>query len=161
MPLINVKEFLDNQGIDYEIIFHRPAMTAQATATMAHILAQNLAKTVVVKIDGEMALAVVSASQRLDFGLLRTASRARTVTLASEGEFKDRFPECEPGAMPPFGNLYGMAVFVDEAVASHAQIVFNAGSHRELVRLAYADFDRLVAPTVTALAWAPFSARAA
>ena len=161
MPDTNVKEFLDNQGIDYEIILHRPAVTAEATATASHIPKGSLAKTVVVRVDGAFALAVVPASQRVDLQALRTATRASSVALASESEFQDKFPHCEPGAMPPFGNVYGMATFVDEEIAKQAQITFNAGCHTELVRVAYKDFARFVAPRVMTLALRPVLAKAA
>ena len=151
MACMNVKEFLDNQGIDYEIILHRRSDTAQATASAAHISANKLAKTVIIKLDGALHMAVVPASQRLDLGLLKAATGASSVALASEAEFQASFPGCEPGAMPPFGNLYGLPVWVDEEVAASPQVVFNAGTHTELVRLAYRDFVRVVAPHVVSL----------
>lgn len=158
MPCMNVKEFLDNQGIDYEIIFHRPSDTAQSTASASHIPAGQLAKTVIMMVDGDMHMAVVPASRRLDLAVLKKAAGAGSVALARETEFGDRFPGCEPGAMPPFGNLYGLPVWVDEEVASNPQIVFNAGSHTELVRLAYVDFARLVLPKVLVLTERPAKA---
>ena len=158
MPCMNVKEFLDNQGIDYEIIFHRPSDTAQATASASHIPVAQLAKTVITRVDGEMHMAVVPACRRLDLVMLKRAARAGSVVLAREAEFRDSFPGCEPGAMPPFGNLYGLPVWVDEEVAANPEIVFNAGSHTELVRLAYADFARLVSPKVLALTERPAKA---
>ncbi len=158
MPCMNVKEFLDNQGIDYEIIFHRAADTAQATASASHIPALQLAKTVITRVDGDMHMAVVPACRRLDLAALKKAAGAGSVALAHETEFRDRFPGCEPGAMPPFGNLYGLPVWVDEEVAANPQSVFNAGSHTELVRLAYADFARLVSPQVLPLTERPAKA---
>ena len=152
MPCMNVKEFLDNQGIDYEIILHRRSDTAQATASAAHVLASKLAKTVIVKVDGALHIAVVSANQRLDLALLKAATGGSSVALASEAEFQASFPGCEPGAMPPFGNVYGLPVWVDEEVAANPHIMFNAGTHTELVRLAYRDFVRVVAPHVVPLA---------
>ena len=152
MACMNVKEFLDNQGIDYEIILHRRSDTAHATASAAHVAASKLAKTVVVKVDGGLHMAVVPANQRLDLGLLKAATGASSVALASEAEFQASFPGCEPGAMPPFGNVYGLPVWVDEELAANPQIVFNAGTHTELVRLAYRDFARVVAPRVVSLA---------
>lgn len=158
MACMNVKEFLDNQGINYEIVPHRRSDTAQATASAAHIPASRLAKTLIVNVDGAMHMAVVPGYRRLDLALLKAASGASSVRLASEAEFLGRFPDCEPGAMPPFGNLYGLPVWVDEEVATRPEIVFNAGSHTELVRLAYTDFARLVAPRVMLLAERPAKA---
>ena len=148
MPVAKLKEFLDSHGVKYVVIQHSPAYTAQEVAQSAHVPGKDLAKTVIVKIDGQMAMAVVPASHRVDFELLREGTGAATVELAAEKEFADRFPSCEPGTMPPFGNLYGMDVFVAESLAEDEEIAFGAGSHGELVRLAYADFERLVRPTV-------------
>src|SRR5579864_4581127 len=152
MSLNRLKEFLDSRGIKYVAISHSVAYTAQGTAALAHIPGRELAKTVVTKIDGRFAMAVVPASRQVDLALLRAAARANTVELASEMEFKNKFPDCETGAMSPFGNLYDMAVFADESLLHDKEIAFNAGSHRELIRLAWEDFQRLVKPTVLKLA---------
>jgi len=152
MPLTKLKEFLDANHVKYVVISHSVAYTAQGIAALVHIPGKELAKTVVVKIDGSLAMAVVPASCHVDLALLKKTAGASSVQLATEGEFKDRFPDCETGAMPPFGNLYGMVVFADEALAQDQEIAFNAGSHRELVRLAWLDFERLVKPRMTKLA---------
>jgi Ala-tRNA(Pro) deacylase len=107
---------------------------------------------VIVKVDGTNAMAVVPASRQLDLALLRAAAHAKTVSVAYETEFKSRFPDCETGAMPPFGNLYGMAVYADKSLSHDPEIAFNAGSHRERYRLSWKDFERLVEPTVVRLA---------
>jgi Ala-tRNA(Pro) deacylase len=129
-------------------ISHTVAYTAKEIAALTHISNRELAKTVIVKIDGTMAIAVLPASYDVDLFALRTAIGAKSVTLAKESEFKDRFPECDIGAMPPFGNLYGMAVYVDESLTKDKDIAFNAGTHEELLQVSYADFARLVKPTV-------------
>lgn len=152
MPLSRLKEFLDNHQVKYVTISHSLAYTAQGIAALTHIPGKELAKTVVVKIDNAMAMAVLPASSHLDIELLRNASGATTVLIATEGEFQDKFPDCETGAMPPFGNLYGMKVFADEVLTRDAEIAFNAGSHRELVRLAWDDFVQLVQPKIVPLA---------
>jgi Ala-tRNA(Pro) deacylase len=154
MPLQRLKELLDRYAVHYESITHPPAYTAQGIAAVTHIAGKEVAKSVVVKLDGALALAVVPASHRVDLRLLREATHA-TVALAGEEEFKDAFPGCETGAMPPFGSLYGLQVLVDESVTHDREIVFNAGSHTELIRLAYEDFARLEGPKVL-----KFSARA-
>ncbi|HUT84567.1 MAG TPA: YbaK/EbsC family protein, partial [Thermodesulfobacteriota bacterium] len=110
MPVKKLKDFLDNQNIKYVTISHSPTYTAQEIAASAHIPGKVMAKTVMVKIDGKMAMAVLPASCKVDFDLLKKAAGASTVGLASEQEFKNLFPECEIGAMPPFGNLYGIEV---------------------------------------------------
>jgi len=111
-----------------------------------------LAKTVIVNIDGALAMALLPASLHVDLSQLRLAASAKNVALASEEEFKERFPDCETGAMPPFGNLYDMPVFADESLARDQEIAFNSGSHRELVRLAWEDFVRLIEPKVVRFA---------
>ena len=147
-----LKQFLDVERIKYVVISHSVAYTAQGIAALTHIPGKELAKTVIVKIDGTYAMAVVPASRQMDLALLRTATQAKTLSLANEAEFKSKFPDCETGAMPPFGNLYGMAVFVDETLSRDPDIAFNAGSHRELYRMAWSDFQKLVKPTVLRLA---------
>jgi Ala-tRNA(Pro) deacylase len=148
MPVKKLKEFLDQNNVKYVSITHSPVYTAQEIAASAHIKGKELAKTVMVKLDGRMAMAVLPASYRVDFGQLKEASGAGKAELANEEEFKDLFPECDVGAMPPFGNLYGMEVYAAESLAEDEKIAFNAGSHTEIVQLAYSDFKRLVNPKV-------------
>ena len=152
MPVKKLREFLDSNHVRYVCIGHSRAYTAQEIAASAHIPGKELAKTVMVKLDGKMAMAVLPASHKIDFDLLKMAAGASEVELATEREFKGMFPECEPGAMPPFGNLYGMSVFVEQTLAEDEDIAFNAGSHTELIRLAYKDFERLTEPAVVELA---------
>lgn len=148
MPVKKLKEYLDSNKIKYETIGHSPVFTAQEIAASAHIPGKELAKTVMVKIDGRMAMAVLPASYRVDFDLLKEAAGAGSVELAGEEDFKNLFPECEIGAMPPFGNLFGMDVYVAASLAEDEDIAFNAGSHSELIRLSYRDFERLVRPKI-------------
>ncbi|MFZ0288090.1 MAG: YbaK/EbsC family protein [Candidatus Sulfotelmatobacter sp.] len=148
MPLNKLREFLDSHNIRYMIFSHSLAYTAQGIAALTHISGKELAKTVIVRIDRDLAMAVVPASRHVDLPLLKRAVGAQTVELASEQEFKDKFPDCEAGAMPPFGNLYGMAVYADESLSSNKEITFNAGTHRELMRMDWVDLVRLVEPRV-------------
>ena len=147
MIATRLKDFLDSEDVKYVTIGHSPAFTAQEIAHRAHIPGKELAKTVIVKIDDELSMVVATASDRIQLDELKDALGAESVELASEYEFKDAFPDCETGAMPPFGNLYGMKVFVSPALCEDPEIAFNAGSHSELVRLPFADFERLVEPT--------------
>ena len=149
MPLTRLREFLDSHNIKYQVIFHSRAYTAQEIANLAHIPGQELAKTVMVTLDGNLAMAVLPASAHVDVDAIKAIAGVKFARLACELEFKDRFPECETGAMPPFGNLYDMAVFVDEELAKDQEIAFNAGSHTELVRMAFHDFVHLVNPRVS------------
>jgi Ala-tRNA(Pro) deacylase len=148
MPIQKLTEFLNAHNIRYVTIKHSPAYTAQEIAASAHIPGKELAKTVMVNIDGKMAMAVLPASSKVNLEALKNAAGAKKAELASEEEFKRVFPDCEIGAMPPFGNLYGMEVFASETLAQDEEIAFNAGSHTELARLAYEDFKRLVSPRV-------------
>ena len=143
-----LKEFLDGQGVKYVCVSHSPAFTAQEIAASAHIPGKELAKTVMVQIDGKMAMAVLPADSRVDFHLLRETARAETITLALEDEFEAIFPDCELGAMPPFGHLYGMEVYVAGSLLNAGMISFNAGTHREILTMPFVEFERLVEPHV-------------
>jgi len=148
MPATKLKEFLDTHNIKYVSITHSKAYTAQGIAAAAHISGKELAKTVMIAVDGQVAMAVLPASETVNLDSLKVALNARKVDLASERQFRDRFADCEVGAMPPFGNLYGLKVYVDETLTQDKEIAFNAGTHLELIKLAYADFANLVQPTV-------------
>jgi len=151
MPAQTLKSFLDSNHVKYTTITHSPAYTAQETAASAHIPGKELAKTVIVKVDGEFAMAVLPASKHVSLARLREAAGAGDAEIASEEEFESLFPDCELGAMPPIGVLYDMPVFAAEELAEDDEIAFNAGSHSELVQLAYSDYERLVHPKVVAL----------
>jgi Ala-tRNA(Pro) deacylase len=146
MPVNKLKEFLDSNRIKYVTIRHSPAYTAQEVAESAHIHGQQMAKVVMVKINGAMTMAVTSANRMADLAGIMDAAGTSDIMLADEKEFQSRFPNVETGAMPPFGNLYGMEVYVDQALAKNREIAFNAGSHTEIVRMSYQDFARLVNP---------------
>jgi len=146
MPIRKLKLYLDENNVKYMAISHSKAYTSQEIAASAHIPGKELAKTVIIKINGNMAMAVLPASKMVNFELLKETIGASEVELASEREFKGMFPECEIGAMPPFGNLYGMDVYVAESLVKEKEIVFNAGFHTELIKMAYKDFERLVNP---------------
>jgi Ala-tRNA(Pro) deacylase len=148
MPVQKLKQFLDAEKVKYVCLVHSPAYTASEVAQSAHIPGRELAKVVMVMLDGQMAMAVVPAPRKVDLNLLREVAGADEAKLATESEFQSRFPDCETGAMPPFGNLYGLDVYVAPALAEDESIAFNAGSHTEILRLAYRDFARLVKPKV-------------
>ena len=153
MPVKKLKEFLDSQKVKYVMLNHSAAYTAQEIAASAHVRGKEMAKTVMVTLDGKMAMAVLPASRKVSFELLREAAGAKNVQLASEQAFRDMFAGCEVGAMPPFGNLYGLDVYVSRLLAEDEEIAFNAGSHTELMRLAYKDFERLVKPKLARIAY--------
>ena len=150
MILKKLTEFLDTNNVKYVVMTHSPAFRASEIAATAHIPGKELAKTVMVKADGKMTMAVIPASNMVDFRLLKKSLGVNKVELATEAEFKGLFPECEIGAMPPFGNLFGINVLASDTLAEDEEIAFNAGSHRELVKMGYKDFERLVKPVVLA-----------
>lgn len=151
MSLSLLREFLDQKRAKYLLMSHSAAHTASGITAMMQIPGREVAKAVVVKADGRLVMAVVPASSRVDVLKLKGYLEANTVELVTEAEFRDRFPDCETGAIPPFGNLYGMEVFADERLALDREITFTAGSHRLLVWMNYADFEDLVRPVLMPL----------
>ena len=150
MPVKALKDFLDTHKVKYVSSTHSPAFTSQEIAAAAHVSGRQLAKVVIVKAGGQFAMVVIPANDQIHFGKLKEAIGS-VVDLASESEFKDKFAGCEVGAMPPFGNLYEMPVYVASRLSQQDHILFNAGSHSELMQLAYGDFERLVKPKVIAI----------
>lgn len=148
MPANKVRAFLDSRGVKYVTIRHSPAFTAAEVAASAHVAGRDFAKTVMVWIGGHLAMVVLPASRRIVLHDLRELLESPEARLATEAEFRDDFPDCELGAMPPFGNLYGLPVYVAASLAAEKEIAFNAGSHTEIIKMAYADFEDLVKPTV-------------
>jgi len=148
MPVEKLKNFLDEHKVKYVSVKHSKAFTAQEIAASAHIPGKELAKTVIIEVDGKMAMAVIPASYHVDFKLFEKESGAERVSLATEESFKEMFPDCEPGAMPPFGNLYDMDVYVAKTLTDDEKIFFNAGNHTELIKLSYGDYQNLVKPKI-------------
>jgi Ala-tRNA(Pro) deacylase len=148
MQLNKLREYLDQNGAKYTVTTHSPAYTAQEIAKAADVTGKMMAKVVMIKVDAKLTMLVLPAHEKVDFDALRVATGARDVALAREEEFSQYFKDCETGAMPPFGNLYGIDVFVSEDLHDRGEIVFNGCSFRELVRMRYDDFVRLVRPKV-------------
>ena len=143
-----LKEFLDSRGVKYVSIKHSLAYTAQEVAASAHVSGKEMVKTLVVKLDGKQALVALPANEKADLTHIKEATGAKSAELATEQEFGSRFPGCDVGAMPPFGNLYGMDTYVTESLTRDREIAFNAGTHTEVIRLSYADYERLATPGV-------------
>jgi Ala-tRNA(Pro) deacylase len=143
-----LKECLDGNKVKYDVLTHPQVYTAQGVAAATHVPGNELAKSVILKVDDRFVLAVLPAPRKVDTEQLQTQLGARNVRMAHESEFASLFPGCETGAMPPFGNLYGVDVYVDRSLTRDEEIVFNAGSHVEAIRMKYKDFERLVGPTV-------------
>ena len=150
MPVQMLKQFLDANRIKYVSIIHSAAYTAQEVAQSLHMPGRAMAKVVIIELDGKMAMAVLPATRKVVVQDVRELTGCEDVKFASEAEFKARFPDCEVGAMPPFGNLYNMDVYVADELTLNKEIAFNAGSHVEVIRMGYDDFERLVKPKVLA-----------
>jgi Ala-tRNA(Pro) deacylase len=148
MPIpASICKFLDSQGVAYQSSTHSRAYTAQGIAQAQHLSGKKLAKVVIVMAgDGTLIMAVVPANCRVDLDKLRQLIHTDWIRLATEEEFKDAFPECELGAMPPFGNIYHLDVWMDESLRAYPTIAFNAGTHAEIIQMSLADFERLVQP---------------
>lgn len=143
-----IESYLRQHQVAFEIHPHRAAFTAQGVAEREHIPGQRMVKVVIVVADGAMVMLALPTSRRVDLADVRALLAAREVWLAGEGDLAAAFPDCEVGAMPPFGNLYCLPTYVDSALADEPTIFFQAGSHAEAISMAYADFVRLTAPTV-------------
>lgn len=152
MPVSKLIEYLDSNKVRYVTISHSQAFTAPEIAASAHIKGKELAKTVIVRVNGTLAMAVLPASHHIDFDLLEKAIGGGKVKLATEQEFRGLFLDCQVGAMPPFGNLYGIDVFVAATLAEDDEIAFNACCHTKLIKMKYKDFERLVQPKIITFA---------
>jgi Ala-tRNA(Pro) deacylase len=153
MPIIKrLKELFDEAKISYEVYNHPLAYTAQEIAQSQHFPGDQMAKVVMLKVDGKLVMGVIAGNQKIHLPTARASLGASEVRLATEDEFISRFPDCEIGAMPPFGNLFGVPVYVDPAVEKDEAIYFNAGNHVQTVRLRYDDFEKLAHPSIVRLA---------
>jgi Ala-tRNA(Pro) deacylase len=151
MPSRELTEFLDRENVRYEVLPHLRTYTAQGAAAALHVSGREFAKAVILKTSGgRLAMAVLPAARPVDLEAAG-AALGGTVELAREEEFASRFGDCEVGAEPPLGNIYGMPVYVDASLRVDPEIVFNAGTHAEAIRMRYADFERVVHPTALPL----------
>lgn len=148
MPSARLRSYLDENNIKYITIKHSPAFTAQEIAAVSHIPGKNLAKVVMLNVKGKLVMAVLPASYKVNVDELKNQLGIDAVRLAHEKEFMNMFPDCEVGAMPPFGNLYGMDVYVAKSLTEDEYIYFNSCTHTELIQMQYKDFERLVQPKV-------------
>lgn len=146
-----LQDYLDSHGVRYDVIPHREAFTSQEVAAASHISGKDIAKVVMVKRGQALAMAVLPAACKVGVDRLVRLFGSSEVALAREQDFEGLFTDCDTGAMPPFGNLYGLDVYLDEELASRQRLIFQAGNHHELVSMAYSDYERLVQPKVTEL----------
>ena len=148
----SIRKFVETHGVDFTPIHHRPAFTAQEEASATHVPGREWAKTVVCIADGTAVLALLPAHYRIDLAAMRAATGAHDVRLATEREFSGLYPDCETGAMAPFGPLYNQTVYMDEALARDPEIAFHAGTHVDAMRMTCADFVNLVHPVPARIA---------
>jgi len=150
-----IHEFLREAHVPYTVVPHRPAFTAEEEAAATHVQGRDWAKVVVCFIDGEPVEAVVPASSIVNLDRLLDLAGGKAIHLADETDLRRLFPDCEVGAMPPFGPLYGQTVFVDAVLASEPEIVFNAGTHQDAIVMRWNDFVKMVNPIVGKFAETP------
>mgnify|MGYP006282928951 CR=1 FL=1 len=141
-------KFLDNQNIEYVIITHSKAYTAQRIAAAAHVPGKEIAKTVMVKVDGDLVMVVLPGTEKVSLSKLKKTLNAKEAKVADETEFEHKFPDCELGAMPPFGSLYDLKVLVDRKLTKDDYIYFNACSHRELVKMSFETYSKIEKPKI-------------
>ena len=148
-----MEKYLRENGVGFEVKTHDQAFTMQEVAAALHVPGNQVAKVVIVCADKEKVMLVLPAPYRMNVDLVRDLVGAKTIRLAKEEEFADLFPDCATGAMPPFGNLYGVPVYVDRSMAEEPDMVFRIGTHRETMKIPYADFVRLAQPVVGDFSW--------
>ena len=146
--LEKIKKYLDNNSIEYEQIHHTPTYTAEQLAHKLQIPLKYVAKCVIVKSNNKYSLVVIPGDRKVNTEYLKSVMSENEVDIASESEFISLFPDCETGAMSPFGNLYKLPVYVGLSLLSDEDIVFNAGTHEDAIKMKYDDFDKLVHPKV-------------
>jgi Ala-tRNA(Pro) deacylase len=147
-----LENYLRENQAPFEEQHHPRAVSAQEVAASEHVTGRMLAKTVMVLADGEMAMLALPATYQVDLEMAAAVLGVDEARLAEEEEFADTFADCEVGAMPPFGNLYGVPVYVEKTLAEDETIVFRSGTHTETMSVSYSDFERLMEPTVAQFA---------
>ena len=153
MPLsVQLQKFLDSHNAKFAVSSHHTAFTAREVAAVEHLPAREVAKVVVVFGDGNYHMIVIPANRLVDFQEVRQTLQLSQARLATEDELAKLFPDCELGAMPPIGALYGMRVYLDSSLLDEEMIAFNAGTHRDVVHMRTSDFRELTNPTMVSLA---------
>jgi Ala-tRNA(Pro) deacylase len=148
-----MEKYLRENGVGFQVQSHEQAFTMQEVAAALHVPGSQVAKVVIVCADKDKVMLVLPAPYSMNVDLVRDMVGAKTIRLAQEQEFADLFPDCATGAMPPFGNLYGVPVYLDRSMSEEPDMVFRIGTHRETMKIAYADFVRLAQPVVGDFSW--------
>lgn len=144
----DLQRYLNNNGIQYRIIEHDPAFSAHGVSVTAHVPEKEIAKTVIIQIDGRFWMAVLRGDNKINLHKIKQSFGAKHVHLAHEEDLSTLFPDCQLGTMPPFGNLYGVPVLVDQSLAGDEDICFNACCYTKVVRMKFDDFKKLSNPLV-------------
>lgn len=148
-----LEKYLRENGVGFEVMTHNQAFTAQEMAAALHVPGEQVAKVVIAWADEQMIMLVLPAPFRIHMDKVRALAGAEKVRLAEEKEFADLFPDCATGAMPPFGNLYDVPMYVDKGLSEVDDIVFRVGTHRETMKVAFEDYRRLAQPVSGEFAW--------
>ncbi len=143
-----LEQYFRENGVGFQAMTHPAAYTAQEVAAAQRVPGKQVAKVVMALADGKPVMLVVPASYRIDLAKLKAGLGAQEAQIAREKDFSALFPDCDTGAMPPFGNLYDVPVYVDRALTEDVEIVFQAGTHRDTMKIVYADYARLARPIV-------------
>ncbi len=146
--ITDLLRYLNSNKIEFQVLEHDPAFSAHDVAAVAHVPDSEMAKAVLIRIDDHFWMAVLRADQRVNEQMIRRVFGAKHVQLAHEEDLGVLFPDCQIGAMPPFGNLYGLPVLVEEGLADDDDIVFNACTHTKAIRMKFKDFRRLAKPVI-------------
>jgi len=144
-----LKKYLDSNKVKYKALKHKLAYTAQEIAAAQDVPGKQVVKSVLVKTDKAFVLAVLSAVQLIDLKKLKSVLKCKSIKIATEKDIEKAIPDYTPGAMPPFGNLFGLETVVDKALREDVEIVFNGGTHKDTVKMKYTDFEKLVKPKVS------------
>lgn len=150
MVCTRLRALLEDQGVPHETVHHRFDYTAQEAAADTHTRGREFAKVVMLQVDGAPAMIVLPAHHRVDFARLHDELGAKQVRMCNEDEMRQLFPDCEVGAEPPFGNLYGVPVYLSDAMKDDLFITFNAGTHEDVIRMRLEDYVRLAKPRIFA-----------
>jgi len=150
-PLIlaRLKVLFKREGVPYRVIPHEAVYTASELAESIHVPGRKVVKVVIVKSFGEDIMAVLPSHRQIDLNRFAEVIGKRKVTLEDEETMSKRFPDCEAGAMPPFGGFYGLPVYCDASLAHEPVIFFSAGTHRVVIEMRYQDYVRIVLPSVS------------
>lgn len=151
MATQKLKDYLTRNKIPYLSISHPVAYATREISHLSNISERSLAKSVIIRVGEKPVMLVLPSNEVVNFEVLKKILRENEVTLMPEEAFSNLFPDCELGAMPPFGNLYDLDVYVEKDLTKNNEIAFNAGNHNEIIKMKYQDFEKLVNPKIVTM----------